>query len=230
MNPTRLVTIALAAVMFVTPLFAKQEQEKEAVSSRCSLAHYPVAVGDTNEYRMTSNQFDAEKQILNTTSYTYRDEIMSVEDDRFRMKSIGEGNTTESEWACSDEGLDLIYDEYPDTTITTTGVTIPAQMEVDGVWNQTFESESPGSSQKSTTVNRITRREEVVVPAGTFDAYRVDYETETIVSEQAPSYVRGTQWFAPGFGIVKSTSAIDMEAGEIHSIETTIELMERISK
>ena len=235
MNPSRLVTISLVVLLFVTPVFAKAAKKrpakkKAAVGTLCSLAHYPIAVGDINEYRMTSIQLDAEKKILNTNSNMYSEEITHVEGDRFRTKSVSDGNTSESEWLCSDEGLGLKFAEYPDTKITTTGVTIPAEMRIDGVWNQTFESESPGSHQKSTTVNRITKREEVIVPAGTFDAYRVDYEVETTIPGQAPTYVRGTQWFAPDFGMVKSTSVITMETGEVSSIESTIELMKRTSK
>lgn len=230
MNPSRLVTISLVAVLFVTPVFAKPAKKKDAAGNRCSFAHYPIAVGDINEYRMTSNQFDAEKKVLNTNSNTYSEEVTVVEDDRYRTKSMSGGNTSESEWACGDEGIQQKFAEYPDTKITTTGVTIPAEMKVGGVWNQTFESESPGYRQKSKTVNRITKREEVVVPAGTFDAYRVDYEVETTIPDQAPSHVRGTQWFAPDVGMVKSTSVINMEEGEIRSIESAIELMKRISK
>jgi len=230
MKPSRLVTMSVVVLLFVTPLLAKPAKKKDAAGSRCSFAHYPIAVGDINEYRMTSKQLDTEKKVLNTTSYTYRDEVTAVEADRYLTKSVSEGSASESEWVCSDEGVELKFAEYPDTKITTTGVTVPAKMDVGGVWNQTFELESPGSSQKSKTVNRITRRETVVVPAGTFDAYRVDYEIETTSPEQAPSSVRGTQWFAPDAGIVKSTSVIDMEQGEIRSIETTIELMKRSSK
>ncbi len=230
MNPSRLIITSLVAVLFVTPGFAKPPKKKAAAGKRCSFAHYPIAVGDINEYRMTSNQLDVEKKVLNTTSNTYSEEVTAVKDDRYRTKSVGEGYTTESEWVCSDEGIGHKFAESPDTKITTTGVMIPAKMHVGGVWNQTFETETPGSRQKSTTVNRITRREKVVVPAGTFDAYRVDYEVETTISDQVPSLVRGTQWFAPNVGMVKSTSVIDMEQGEIRSVESTIELIKRISK
>ena len=234
MNPFRLITICVA-LLFVTPVFAKSEtkpppKKKPAVEKLCSLAHYPIAVGDINEYRMTSIQLDAEKKILNTTSNTYSDEITLVQWDRFRTKSVSEGNTSESEWLCSAEGIKLKVGQYPDTKLTTTGVTIPAKMRIGGVWNQTFALESPGSRQQTSTINRITKREEVIVPAGTFDAYRVDYEVETTIQGEAPTYARGTQWFAPGFGIVKSTSVINMESDEIRSIESTIELIKRTSK
>ena len=235
MKPFRLVTICLVALLFVTPILAKAEKKpppkkKPVVGKLCSLVHYPIAVGDINEYRMTSIQLDAEKRILETTSNTYSEEITLVQGDRFRTKSVSEGNTSESEWLCSAEGIKLKIGQYPDTKLTTTGVTIPAKMRIGDVWNQTFALESPGSRQQTSTVNRVTKREEVIVPAGTFDAYRVDYDVETTIAGEAPTYAQGTQWFAPGVGVVKSTSVINMESGEIRSIESTTELIKRTSK
>ena len=109
-------------------------------------------------------------------------------------------------------------------------MTVPATMEVGGGWNQTFESVSPGSSQKSKTVNRITSREMVTVPGGSFEAFRVDYDIETTITDQPPSVLKGTQWFVTGVGIVKSVAVIPMESGDIKSIESTIELVKRTTK
>lgn len=175
-------------------------------------------------------QLDAEKKVLQTTSNTYSEEIVALDERSFRTKWTSAENSNESEWTCGEEGIALKFAEYPEMKITTTGVSIPAEMKVGSVWNQTFESESAGSSQRSTTVNRVTKREEVVVPAGTFDAFRVDYEVETTVPELPPTIARGTQWFAPDVGVVKSTSVVTMNQDEIHSVETTIELLKRTRK
>src|SRR5688572_952713 len=132
MNPSRLITFCLVALLFVTPLFAKPAKKpppkkKGAAGKLCWLAHYPIAVGDINEYRMTSIQLDAEKKTL-TSSNTYSEEIMLVQGDRFRTKTVSEGNSSESEWICSAEGIQQKFAEYPGAKITTTGVTIPAEM------------------------------------------------------------------------------------------------------
>lgn len=229
MHGSRLVTFSLVSVLLVTPVFAKTPKKKEPAKNRCSFAYYPIAVGDINEFQMTSNHFDAEKKIVNTISSTYSDEVIAVEKDQYRTKTASEANTSESEWTCSDEGIAMKYAVYPDTKITTTGVTVPSKLEVGGVWNQTFDFETAGSSQKTKTVNRVTKREEVVVPAGTFNAYRVDYEVETIAPDQPPSFVRGTQWLADGFGMVKSVSVIEME-GDVRRVETTLEMIKRTTK
>jgi hypothetical protein len=155
--------------------------------------------------------------------------VTAVEEDRYRTKTTNDSNVSESDWVCTREGIELQIGEFPDTKITTTGMTVPAEMEVGGNWVQTFVSETAGFTQTSKTVNRITAREKVVVPAGTFDAFRVDYVIETTFTGQEPSFARGTQWYAPGTGIVKSTSVIDMQ-GEIRTVETTIELVTRTSR
>src|SRR5688572_22203097 len=105
MNPSRLITISLVALLFGTPVSAKPSKKPPpnkkgvvAAGKLCSLKHYPIAVGDINEYRMTSIQLDAEKKTLNTTSNTYSEEITLVQGNRFRTKSVSEGNTSESEW------------------------------------------------------------------------------------------------------------------------------------
>lgn len=230
MKPSRLVTLAVVSLLVVTPVFAKPAKEKQNGPAPCSLAHYPIAVGDVNEYRTTSTQFDSEKKVIATNSTAYSEEIIAVEADGYRTKTVSDANTSESQWLCSDQGIQYKYDEYPDTKINTTGVTFPATMEVDGSWNQTFEMVSPGSVMKLTTVNRITKREMVTVPTGTFEAFRVDYEIETSMPEQPPSITRGTQWFVTDVGLVKSSSVIDMDAGDIRSIETTNEMVKRTTR
>lgn len=220
MSSSRIATLALAALLFSAPALAE---------SRCSFAHYPVAPGDVNEYRTTSRQFDAEGNVTATTSSLYREEITAVEADRYRVTTTADGNVSESEWLCGGEGLAMTMAEYPGMTITATGVSIPARMEVGDEWTQVFESRAEGFSQKMTTVNRVTAREEITVSAGTWEALRVDYEIETSIPDQPSSTISGTQWFAPGVGLVRTTSTIPME-GEVVSVETTIELLKRTTR
>ncbi|MGK2857306.1 MAG: TapB family protein [Thermoanaerobaculia bacterium] len=230
MRSSRLLTLSVITLLCVTPLLAKPAKKKGAASGPCSLEHYPVAVGDVNEYRMTSNQLDADRNVIGTTSYNFSDEVIAVDSAGFRTRSANEGNSSESNWTCDDDGITLVLQQFPDTTITTTGVAIPSSMEVGGVWNQTMEMSTADTSQGSKTVNRVTMREKVVVPAGSFDALRVDYEVESIVGGQPTGAVRGSQWFAPGVGMVKTLSVIEMEAGELRSVETTTELVKRTTK
>jgi len=216
----RTAAAVITAAFLSTPLGAQ---------NLCSLPHYPVTAGDVNEYRTTSRQIDRSGAVVATESTVYREEVLSVESDRFRVLTTMQGNTTESVWLCTDEGLSLKIDDVPGMKIATSGPTIPARIDVGFEWTQVFESSGEGFRQKLTTVNRVTGREKVTVIAGTFDAFRVDYEIETIATGGPPSVVRGAQWFTPGVGLVKSTSVVPME-GEVSSVETTIELNRRRSE
>lgn len=211
---------AFAAILLSTPLGAQ---------NLCSLPHYPVAAGDMNEYRTTSRQLDQSGAVIATESTVYREQVLSVESGRFRVLTTTQGNATESVWLCTDEGLSLKIDDAPGMKIAASGPTIPARIDVGFEWTQVFESSGEGFTQTLTTVNRVTAQEQVTVIAGTFEAFRVDYEIEAVATGAQPSVVSGTQWFAPGIGLVKSTSVVPME-GEVASVETTIELNRRGSQ
>lgn len=222
--------ISIAAFAALTLFVALGTDAARDGGSLCSLDHYPVAAGDVNEYRTTSNQLDADGAVVSTTSNVYKERVISVEKDRYRVATTMVGSTSESTWLCTDKGLEMQIDEIPGMSITTTGSSIPATMEVGAEWTQTFEMKGPGISTKITTVNRVVAREKITVPAGTFDAFRVDYEAETAGVGEAPSVTRGTQWFAVGTGIVRSTSVSEIGAEGISRIETTLELLERTTK
>jgi hypothetical protein len=202
----------------------------EAATGSCSLVHYPVAAGDVNEYRTTTRQLDAEGGVVSTTSSVYTERVLSVDKDRYRVATTIGGTTSDSTWLCTDEGLAMQLDEIPEMSITTTGPSIPATMDVGTEWTQTFEMDGPGISMRITTVNRVTSREEITVPAGTFDAFRIDYEARTEAPGEPPSLTRGTQWFAVGTGIVRSTSVSDLGAEDVSTVETTLELLKRTTR
>jgi len=202
----------------------------DRATGSCSLAHYPVAAGDVNEYRTTTRQLDAEGGVVATTSSVYTERVMSVEMGRYRVATTMDGTTNDSVWLCTDEGLAMKIDEIPEMTITTAGVSVPAGMDVGAEWTQTFDMDGPGIATRIATVNRVTAREEITVPAGTFEAFRVDYEARTTAPEESPSVTRGTQWFAVGTGIVRSTSVSDIDAEDVSRVETTLELLKRTTR
>ncbi|MCM2316355.1 MAG: hypothetical protein NDJ92_14500, partial [Thermoanaerobaculia bacterium] len=138
MTSSRLVTLAVAALLIAAPLAAKPAKKQTAAKQLCNLAHYPVSVGLTNEHRITSTQLDAEGKVVEKNTSSYTDEIVAVEANGFRTKSTSEGNASESEWICTEEGISLKYAEYPETKITSTGAVVPSTMEVGGSWNHTF--------------------------------------------------------------------------------------------
>lgn len=228
MRPIRLATLVAAALIACLPLSAKPAKKAAAPATRCSFEHYPVAVGNISEYRMTSRQLDAEGKVVEENALTYAEEIVAVEPDGYRTKNVSDGNASEGSWLCSADGISLKYDEYPETKITATGVSIPATMEVGFAWTQTFSMESPGVSQTTKTTNRVVKREMVTVPAGSFEAWRVEFESETIASgADTPTVIRGTQWFVTSVGMVKASSVIPMEMDRVRSVESITELVKQ---
>ena len=58
------------------------------------------------------------------------------------------------------------------------------------------------TSSSGNGLSRVSGRERVTTPAGTFDAYRIDSILLTTVGGQMVNFP-STRWFAPGVGVVK---------------------------
>ena len=92
----------------------------------------------------------------------------------------------------------------------------PANMNVgdqlkDGQFNMDYESTSglKSSIEISITERKVEGKETVTTPAGTWECYKVSAKNK-IISKTAgigfPIKMDVTEWFAPGFGIVKTES------------------------
>jgi hypothetical protein len=92
----------------------------------------------------------------------------------------------------------------------------PANMNVgdqlkDGQFNMDYESTSglKSSIEISITERKVEGKETVTTPAGTWECYKISAKNK-IVSKVAgigfPIKMDVTEWFAPGFGIVKTES------------------------
>lgn len=231
MTPSRILTLVAAALLAAIPLAAAPAKNPPAPKSLCALPHYPIAVGLRNEFRITSTQLDVAGKTVEKNTTSYSDEVVAVEANGFRTKTIADDNANESEWVCSEEGVALKYPEYPETTITTTGVVVPATMEVGSSWEQSFSLETQGTNQTVKTINRVTKREMVEVPAGTFEGWRIDYETETMSDgQEEPGRIRGTQWYVTSVGVVKSVSVVPVAMKQTRSVETVLELVAQTTK
>ena len=92
----------------------------------------------------------------------------------------------------------------------------PANMNVgdqlkDGQFNMDYESTSglKSSIEISITERKVAGKESVTTPAGTWECYKITSENK-IVSKIAgigiPIRMSVTEWYAPGFGVVKTES------------------------
>jgi hypothetical protein len=129
-------------------------------------------------------------------------------------------------WACTAEGLraPAFGAQFPLGAIAEDalaareehGVDLPrdAAWKVGAAWTRSAEerarpgSDSPVRSRKLTGRYTIAAREPVAVPAGAFDAFRVDsvleFEFEGPEGPQRPFRTVASHWYAPGVGLVKS--------------------------
>jgi len=207
-------------------------------SGLCANAYYPVREGATWNYTITSD-FAGDQN--------WTDTISSVRDDGFTLTSVYDELTRTQEWACKPEGLlALQMGGGPAGTLTmsaaqltvetqnVTGVTYPAELSAGSQWSQSHEfmgtmdiagqaAEAEGNEQADFTAIGV---ESVTVPAGTFDAMKVEVQTtininSTFQGVTIPVTFTGTttSWYAHGVGWVKSVST--GEFGGITSSETT---------
>lgn len=58
------------------------------------------------------------------------------------------------------------------------------------------------------TNRKVEAKENVTTPAGSWDAYKITYETKTTINMgiSIPFKMQMTEWFVPNFGVVKSSS------------------------
>lgn len=211
-----------------------------SVSGDCSNTYYPVVEGATWTYAVTGGPDGP-------TSYT--DTITSISGDTFILTTtIGDIERTQR-WSCTADGLvaldfgggsatlavsdiQMVFD-----TTETTGVTLPAAISPGDTWSQTFTvkgTRSNASDQSADVTGDVeydstaSQVETVNVPAGDFDALRMDATNSMDLTVQTsgltvPLSVSGTlvNWYAPGVGNVRSIEKTNLFGVDV---EITTEL------
>ncbi len=152
------------------------------------------------------------------------------------------GTTRAGSWACRNGDLIALTPssnpvvtaadaQFDFTVESNEGVTLPADPEPGQSWTQKVvylgEQSVGGVTLKSRNVVETSCKaaniEAVAVPAGEFEALRVNCKTNfQITLSGGPAGLPGltlnmteTRWLAPGVGLVKSSSSSDMGAIEI---------------
>jgi len=206
----------------------------------CANAYYPVREGATWSYKSTSGP---------TGDFSFTDTITSVREDGFTLTSQFEGVTRTQEWACEPEGLVALQLGGPSAATLNTqdvqlnltvnnvsGVTFPSEIITGKEWQHMLEfegeldiagtpAEATGGAESNFSALGI---ESVTVPAGTFDAMKVQVDSTITINAtfqgiSMPVAFSGTYtfWFAQGVGWVKASGT-----GEVvgTSFTETIEL------
>ncbi|GGK92271.1 TapB family protein [Deinococcus radiotolerans] len=126
------------------------------------------------------------------------------------------GTTTSMTWACTAKGLTGTMSTGGKENLTTTS---SAFLPPPSVWRPGYSWKSNqtvnmggGLTAKSTSVNKIVKRESIKVPAGTFTAWRLDTTstmTMKLPNSSAPktTTLKSSVWYAPGTGMIRSESS-----------------------
>ncbi len=216
------------------------EPPATASSSLCANPYYPVREGATWTYSSTGGA---------AGEYSFTDTITAVREDGFTLTSQFDDLTRTQEWACQPEGLVALQLGGPSAAMLSaqdmqlnlevnkvTGVTYPSQVNPGDQWQQNldFEGSMAVANQEGTATGNAQFAfnaigiESVTVPAGTFEAMKVQVVTTlnfnvTYQGLSVPVTVSGTYdyWFAEGVGWVRASGTAEM-AGT--SFTETIEL------
>lgn len=199
-------------------------------ATKCGVPYYPVSASLEKQYRVT---YDRNAAPAAAYTETYAD----IKPDSFTLRYQFPELAVNTGWNCTPEGMiALEYGKLDSARQTTnfkmetvgrTGVTVPAaeRWRVGEEWRSSYEIRTElagpqGASGRGTgtieITNRVTGREQVTVPAGTYDALRVESTmamklTVRVGQMTVPTNtnVRNTSWFAENAGMVKAVSAGD---------------------
>jgi len=195
----------------------------------CANAYYPVREGATWSYKSVGGP---------TGEFGFTDTITSVREDGFTLTTQFEDLTRTQEWSCTSDGLVALQLGGPSAATLNTqgmqlnldvndvsGVTFPNTISTGDQWQHNLgftgkmsiagqEGEATGNAQSSFTA---LGDESVTVAAGTFDAMKVQVDTNLNITVafqglNVPVTLSGTYtyWFAQGVGWVKASGSGDV--------------------
>jgi hypothetical protein len=224
-NPQSTATAPITATETAALPTATVEGETPASEqSLCTNIYYPVRQGATWTYKSTGGP---------AGEYSFTDTVTSVRGDGFTLSTQIGDISRSLEWTCTSQGLTALQlGGAPAAMLNSqgiqmnldvsnvTGVTFPGQINPGDQWQQTMDvqgnvtmmneqAEATGNAQMSFSA---IGHESVTVPAGTFDALKVQVEVSlninaTYQAITLPVSFTGayTYWFAPNVGWVKAS-------------------------
>src|SRR6266542_2488349 len=188
---------------------------------QCANQYYPVREGATWSYASTGSP---------AGNYNYTDSITAVRADGYTLTSQFGDLTRTQEWACRPEGLVALQLgggaltsqnlKLEVTTQNASGVSYPAKINTGDTWDYTLDftgkMDVAGNSGDASGNDKVHFNalgiESVSVPAGTFDAMKVQVDTTlninvTYQGVSVPVAVTSSYnyWYAEGVGWVKAS-------------------------
>lgn len=198
-------------------------ESNTTVTGNCANDYYPVIQGATWTYESTGGP---------AGKYEFTDTISAVRSDGFTLTSQFDTLTRTQEWGCQENGLTALQlgglsaatlsSQDMDFTFevkNVNGVTYPLAMNQGDEWGHDLEFEgkmdiagSPATATGSSqTIFRVVGIESINVPAGTFQAVKVQTDLNIVFTIQVqglavPASFSGsyTYWYVKGVGWVKA--------------------------
>lgn len=170
----------------------------------CGNPYYPVLNGATWNYQ------SGETQMVYNMMETERDK------GTYKINIQSDKNAFTIDLKCTDKGVVImdapgatttVSDENGTTTVSTyevEGVTVPNNLKVNDKWTQMIKVMTDGKQSVINHEFAVIGFEEITVPAGKFNALKVDQTGYLEIMGQKIKF-HGYQWFAEGVGTVKSS-------------------------
>jgi hypothetical protein len=197
--------------------------------SQCANPYYPITKGATWEY-----------QLSGTSTDTFVRSIPNVRENGFDDQDVfSSGTTRQGSWECQQgnlisltpnsggaavltEGVQAIY-----TIESSTGISFSADPQPGQEWTQNAvyigqESTNGVNIQTRNVMNlacKVIGVEPVSVPAGDFEALKIDCSTDIAISiSGTPAFnftSASSAWYAQGVGMVKSSGSSNLGPIEV---------------
>jgi hypothetical protein len=226
-TPTPPLQVGTITVSTAEPPTAPPPPASSTGEGECGHDYFPSDLGATWEVTGTNSVLGAFQNSA-TVSVSSDDGFVVTTD------FIDGTGTFALAYSCTDEGLTLLdplgqsssaVATGPDgsatvTTLAQSGLSLPADLEAAGTWQQNVKWEAQGSGtvlHGDTTFNYAYRgQENVTVPFGTFEAIRIDTEILTILEGKALEPCQATNWYAEDVGVVQAeTSCFGIESSSM---------------
>lgn len=172
----------------------------------CGNLYYPVVSGASWTYQISNGQTATHfMEVTGEDAFTLT--IQSADSTAAMDGFCDSGDITLLETG----GISAIFTTQDSSAVVSTtnmdGVTLPYIIQVGDDWSQTVEIKASGSSATYTalieTTNTAAGLETVSVPAGTFEAIRIE-QSSTATLFGSPMEFKSTVWFAAGVGSIKA--------------------------
>ncbi|HYH14516.1 MAG TPA: hypothetical protein VD794_04825 [Flavisolibacter sp.] len=161
------------------------------------------ADGNGTRSTVTSKMVNAKGQEIANSTGTYRCQEGRLMADVRMVLPYNQDPQGQQAQPTATGKLDEAYIEYP--AVMSEGMQLP---------DATFEMEvttagAPGVARIEMTNRKVVGKETVTSDAGSWEAYKITYNAEMkmrIAGLAVPMTMKTTEWFVPGFGVVKSES------------------------